>query len=244
MHVVKVLLRNILPLVLAIGIALGLFWFMQWLIEPDAAEPIETLRGGLQRVDIQAPTVTPNTPTTASEAPPPPTALAEAAAALPVAPDLARPTTPTAELNFTPTSMPGLAINSDIQALATDGLDITIGEVPSAGNIKLGDFKGAEDFGGRKVIPISTRSPCFPKAAFERNIEGTVDVLFIVKSDGSVISPRVVDANPKGFFEAPAIEAVRTWYYDSKKLRGSSVEVLQTIPFTLDMFAFNGARKC
>lgn len=239
MQAVKLILRNVIPLVLAIGIALALFWFMQWLIEPDIHEPTEQVRGSMQRVDLAPEKQNTPTPQTASEAPPPPTALAATAAALPVAPALSRPTAPSAELSFTPTAMPGLSINTSnvgIQALAAEGLDITVGNVPTAGNIQVADFKTADEFRGRRVVPISTRTPCFPTPAFNRKVEGSVDVVFVVQSNGRVLNPRVVSATPKGFFEVEAVEAVRTWIYDKKLLRGAAIEVLQTIPFTLDMY--------
>lgn len=242
MAMLKTLLRTVLPFVFAIGIALGLFWFMQWLIEPDAAEPIATVRGGLDRVEITPEREQQTTQTAASEAPPPPTALAEAAAALPVAPALARPSTPSAELSFTPIAMPGLSVEAEVPTLSGDAIGLS--NIPMAANVSTGSFQTGNQFGGRRVVPISTRSPCFPQAAYDRQVEGYVEVLFVVKSNGSVANPRIVNAEPKGLFEAAAVEAVRTWYYDAEKLRGATVEVLQKLPFTLRMYAYNGARKC
>lgn len=245
MNSIKVICRTVIPLLLAVIVALGLFWFMQWLIAPDDSTPEETLRGGLARVEIAPEREQQTTQTTSSEAPPPPTALAEAAAALPVAPTLTRPTTPSTELNFTPIGLPDMQIEASVPTLGNIGAPGEgLASVAVATGISAGDFSSADQFRGRRAVPISTRAPCFPKIAHERNIEGFVEVLFVVKRDGSVNNIRVVNANPKGVFEAAALEGVRTWYYDSKQLGGATFEVKQRIPFTLDMYAFNGARKC
>lgn len=251
---IKATFRTLLPLILAAAIALALFWFMQWLIAPDQAEPITTIRSGVARVQVKAEKEDTVTQTATSAPPPPPAALAEAAAALPAAPALKRPSSPNAKLNFTPINTTSLNVETSMPSVSGEGianLSSGIGNslgsltnIPMATNVATGNFKGGETFRGRRAVPISTRSPCFPQRAFDQKIEGFVEILYVVKSDGSVTNIRVKGAQPPNLFEAAAIEAVRTWYYDEKLLRGATFEVLQKLPFTLDMHAFNGARKC
>jgi TonB family protein len=55
--------------------------------------------------------------------------------------------------------------------------------------------------------------PEFPLAARQRALSGWVDVQFLVTTDGSVSDLAVVGAEPAGFFDQPATEAVRKWRY-------------------------------
>ena len=55
--------------------------------------------------------------------------------------------------------------------------------------------------------------PVYPESARQAGAEGFVDVSFVVLRDGRVGWPRILRAEPSGFFEAAAIEAVRDWHY-------------------------------
>jgi TonB family protein len=56
-------------------------------------------------------------------------------------------------------------------------------------------------------------APVYPESARQAGAEGFVDVSFVVLRDGRVGWPRILRAEPSGFFEAAAIEAVRDWRY-------------------------------
>ncbi|HYM28607.1 MAG TPA: energy transducer TonB, partial [Steroidobacteraceae bacterium] len=56
-------------------------------------------------------------------------------------------------------------------------------------------------------------APEFPRTAREKNIDGWVDVQFVVRTDGTVGDASIVGAQPVGIFEQPALEAVRRWRY-------------------------------
>jgi TonB family protein len=55
--------------------------------------------------------------------------------------------------------------------------------------------------------------PVYPESARQAGAEGFVDVSFVVLRDGRVGWPRILRAEPSGFFEAAALEAVRDWRY-------------------------------
>jgi protein TonB len=66
-------------------------------------------------------------------------------------------------------------------------------------------------------------APQFPESARAKNIEGWVDLQFVVGSDGSVGDVAVVGAQPVGIFEPAAMEAVRHWRYQPVMRDGQAV---------------------
>ena len=63
---------------------------------------------------------------------------------------------------------------------------------------------------GPEIFPPTAGAqepPVYPESARLAGAEGFVDVSFVVLRDGQVGWPRVLRAEPSGFFEAAAIEA-------------------------------------
>jgi TonB family protein len=73
---------------------------------------------------------------------------------------------------------------------------------------------------------LLTRSvkPNYPQAALERGTEGWVDLIFTVRTDGSIADVSVTAAEPAGIFEQAAMAAVRRWRYEPVKKEGRAVE--------------------
>jgi TonB family protein len=71
-----------------------------------------------------------------------------------------------------------------------------------------------------------TRSvkPNYPQAALERGTEGWVDLVFTVRTDGSIADVSVTGAEPAGIFEQAAMAAVRRWRYEPVRREGRAVE--------------------
>jgi protein TonB len=71
-----------------------------------------------------------------------------------------------------------------------------------------------------------TRSvkPNYPQAALERGTQGWVDLIFTVRTDGSVADVSVTAAEPAGIFEQSAMAAVRRWRYEPVKKDGRTIE--------------------
>lgn len=77
------------------------------------------------------------------------------------------------------------------------------------------DYMGERDAGTKEMVPIATRQPLIPKVAWDNKINGWVLVAFTVKNNGLVEGVRVMDASPRGVFEAHAVSAVQRWRYDA-----------------------------
>ena len=66
--------------------------------------------------------------------------------------------------------------------------------------------------------------PEYPTAAREKGTTGWVDILFTVRSDGTVGDVRVAGAEPAGIFEQAAMTAVRKWRYQPVVRDGRAVD--------------------
>ena len=63
-----------------------------------------------------------------------------------------------------------------------------------------------------------------------------VEVLFVVNTRGTVENVRVIDAEPKGVFEAATVESVANWLYESTS---KPREVKQKVYFRLEDYQYN-----
>lgn len=66
--------------------------------------------------------------------------------------------------------------------------------------------------------------PEYPTAAREQGSSGWVDVIFTVRSDGTVGDVTVAGAEPAGIFEQAAMSAVRKWRYEPVRHDGRAVD--------------------
>jgi protein TonB len=80
----------------------------------------------------------------------------------------------------------------------------------------------------RDVIPLVRIPPDYPPGL---NTEGWVKVQYSITAAGTVDDPFVVDASPKGVFDAAALKAIARWRYTPKVEGGVAVERvgLQTV---------------
>ena len=82
-----------------------------------------------------------------------------------------------------------------------------------------------EDVGGgvseaRMPIPFLTPAPEYPQRALARGVEGWVLVSFTIAASGTVADPMVVDADPRGVFDAAALRAVMRYRYRPQVVAG------------------------
>jgi protein TonB len=61
--------------------------------------------------------------------------------------------------------------------------------------------------------PTSQATPLYPRIALEAEKEGHVRLSITILPDGSVTDVEIVSANPPGYFEQSAIDAVKRWHY-------------------------------
>jgi protein TonB len=104
-------------------------------------------------------------------------------------------------------------------------LDMTVGDldIPASGEgwntpLSVGAVDVLEEGGTGaqgyvEVVPIGTRMPNVPELAWKNKINGWVLVAFNVQSNGRTRNIRVLDANPRGIFEEKVIAAVEDWMY-------------------------------
>lgn len=72
----------------------------------------------------------------------------------------------------------------------------------------MGDARGAS-----ALQFVKGSVPRYPAEAKAAGLEGWVRVRYRVTEAGQVHAPAVVEASPPGVFEAPALQAVRSWRY-------------------------------
>jgi periplasmic protein TonB len=79
--------------------------------------------------------------------------------------------------------------------------------------------------------PISQTSPMYPADLRRRRVEGTVNVVFLVDTDGRVLNPAVEKSTDPGF-ERTALEAVRRWRFEPGTRQGRKVQFKMRVPIT------------
>lgn len=86
------------------------------------------------------------------------------------------------------------------------------------------------------LLPLQRIPPSYPRDAARGGITGWVQLEVLVNADGSVRSAKVVDAKPRGIFEASAVQAVMRWKFKPKIENGKPVEQrgAQKIEFNLN----------
>lgn len=230
--------RLIVPPLLGLVAALLLFWAMYRLIQAPAHEGTALRESG--PIAIVAP------PPAHDE--PPDAALAQAPAPPPDAPpSLARPDLPSlpaaamaaAPLDVGPISVPvtlgagGLSITGTTGFAGFAGRGGGGGGGNGAGGAGFGTGQG---FKGKPLVPLSTARPQMPEWACKQKIRGWVEVVFTVMPNGRVHDVRLVDADPKGVFEAAAIESISNWIYQSSD---RAREVKQRVDMLPEECAYN-----
>ena len=63
----------------------------------------------------------------------------------------------------------------------------------------------------------------YPTSAQENKVEGWVELIFTIQSDGSIADIAVQNANPAGVFEESAIAALAQWRYEPVLCDGQPV---------------------
>ena len=77
-------------------------------------------------------------------------------------------------------------------------------------------------------------APTYPRELRQRQVEGTVYVVFVVDTDGHVLDPKVEEATDEAF-RAPAIDAVLRWRFEPATVRGEKVRTKVRIPIRFSL---------
>ena len=216
-------LRWVLAPLLAIAIVLLLVILMRWMIRaPEGiAAPQETVEG-VQMVKLDKEQDKPQEEPAAPDAAPPPPPAAP--------PSLARADLP-------PIATPSISITPTPVQIAVGGGPVNLGTSLGLGSSGVfggfagrggngngngtggtgGGFGSGEGFSGKELIPLSTARPQMPEWACKQKIAGWVEAVFTVMPNGRVSNVKIVDAQPRGVYEAAAIESISNWIYNESK---------------------------
>ena len=215
-------MRHLCAVLMACLISAGLFVTMARLINPEQAT-LPSLAAAIT-VDISAVNTVVEPPAKPAEQMPEPQIAPLATPQSPVI----KPTNINIELPSNELSWQDSAINIEqkywsqpIMAAATSG----------------GDYIGEADTGVKEIVPSSTQRPNIPKLAYENKTSGWVLLAFTVKPSGTVSDIRVMDAYPRGLFEANAIQAVKSWLYEP--FSGQARYISQKIDFDWPLYSYN-----
>ena len=173
-------------------------------------------------------------------------------------PEMAQPPPPSAPPSLARPTLPSIAGGIPITVPQVEVANVGIGAANLAAGMGLGNsgtfggfaggggngngggggggFGRGEGFSGKELVPLSTARPQMPDWACKQKIKGWVEVVFIVAPGGNVENVRLVDASPKGVYEAAAIESVSHWIYEKSKV---AREVKQRVAMDPEDCAYN-----
>jgi len=205
-------LRYVVSVILAVVVTLAAFYFMHVLIsgnrgDRESMEPPPGIRFGPVEIDERVERQDRRRP----DPPPPPE---------------------------TPPPPPQMEI-AQMEQQVTDmpQLDMPALDVPMTGSGPfLGSFGSQNRTEEGDVVPLVRIQPQYPRDAAMNQIEGWVQIEFTIDSNGSVRSPRVIDARPPRVFDREAIRAILRWKFKPRVIDGVAVErqATQIIEFSLD----------
>jgi protein TonB len=121
-----------------------------------------------------------------------------------------------------------------VQTQSANAFDIGAIDLSPDLNIEAG-LNGSG--GDGDFLPIVKVAPQYPRRALQKGIEGHVIVEFTVTALGTVIDPKVIDANPPNIFNRAAMNAVKRFKYKPKIMDGKAqvvTGVRNIIRFELD----------
>lgn len=83
--------------------------------------------------------------------------------------------------------------------------------------------------------PLSQPAPQLSARLRKKGVSGSVTLSLLIGVDGRVEKSKVLDANPAGVFEEPALEAVKSWRFAPARYDGAPVRIWarQTINFSM-----------
>jgi periplasmic protein TonB len=141
-----------------------------------------------------------------------------------------------AELEKPKEAPPQTNISHSNLDMGGDAIAVIAPTIEAKANVRANVSLGA---GGtdRDTVPLVRIEPDYPMKARQRGIEGWAVVQFTITPAGTIKDAKVVQAQPPGFFEEAAINAVNRWKYNPKIENGVAVErpgIMIRLDFKLD----------
>lgn len=223
-----------LPLGGALLITLLLFQIMQFLIAPPEEIPRPPPSVNMVEIVEIQPQQEDSTSQEASSAAPP------SAPPPPSLPSLSNLSIPVQQAPSVNVSMPQPEISADIGTGQSFGKAFGGFGTAGSGSGKDG-FGSGKGFKGKPLVPLSTARPQNPESTCRKGIEGWVELVYVVTGEGKVADIKIIDADPKGVFEAAAVESIAEWLYPRNYRGGKPVarQVKQKIEFKVEDCKFN-----
>jgi TonB family protein len=166
--------------------------------------------------------------------PPPPDAPPSLAGSASPAPEL--PAMAVSTVDVGPITIPTGAAIGQGTSLGAAGHFGGFASGSGSGSGGGGAGSGGGRWKGKPLVPLSTARPQMPEWACKEKISGWVEAVFTVGLNGRVTSVKIVDAEPRGVFEAAAIESISNWLYEPM---GAAMEVRQRVPMDPADCAYN-----
>lgn len=100
----------------------------------------------------------------------------------------------------------------------------------------LGAIGGGDGTGYSELIPMVRIQPQYPRQALRDGIAGFVVFDLVINPDGTVKTARPIKSQPRGMFEAAAMQAIMKWKFRPKVEDGKAIEArgTQQIDFKLE----------
>lgn len=129
---------------------------------------------------------------------------------------------------------------SDMEKPQNEPMDIDMPniDIPAAGvggGAFISNFQGGVQAGDRERLPKFRIEPEYPMKARQEGIEGYVKFLIDITDKGTVTNVRIVESEPRRYFETAAKRAVLRWKYDPLYVDGvatADYDIPVTLTFT------------
>ncbi|WP_428775780.1 energy transducer TonB [Vibrio sp.] len=192
------MVRLVLALPLAAGLAFGLFLAMAWMVTDGAQQ-------------VQAPRHNPRVNMYMVEREQEVQRRQRSLPEKPQLPQMPQASPPTEQQKQSVSVNPLIAANSLDLDTGIEALTIS---APSFGEINV----------DQQAMPIHRVEPTYPAKALKRKMEGYVTLRFTIDVSGRPSQIEVVDAKPKRVFDKAALYAVKKWKYQPQLIDGKAVE--------------------
>ncbi|AWH87116.1 TonB family protein [Limnobaculum parvum] len=83
---------------------------------------------------------------------------------------------------------------------------------------------GAAPATGSKIL--KQVEPAYPKQAFDRRIEGQVEIMFDIDEDGRIENVRILSATPPRMFERDVKDALKKWRYTPVVVKDKKLSII------------------
>jgi len=129
---------------------------------------------------------------------------------------------------------------SDMEKPQNEPMDIDMPniDIPAAGvggGAFISNFQGATAQGDRERLPKFRIEPEYPMKARQEGIEGFVKLMIDITDKGTVTNVRIIESEPRRYFETAAKRAVLRWKYDPLVVDGTPTadyDIPVTLTFT------------